>query len=570
MNNWDSPHWMPGPVGFPGAGHSMVITGGTVLVTDSSSTYFPASVTLNGGTLKITDTGRLFPGTDATTQVITVNTGAVLELDTWFKADSQSLGRLNQSAGRIVVNGGTIRMTGVTGYGRGVTVNSSGATLETTAGSDWLLNQLTDDVGWVYNGNPTLIFTGEGVGRFEKAISGAGSVLKRGPGKWTLARTSTYTGDTVVEQGILVLRRGSLNDTSTVSIASGAILSLRHYEGDVIGRLVLGGVTMAPGTYNRSTHPAYISGSGSLVIGGTNTTATPSLTWYYGGGGDAAIQQQLSNSMNYAVSQYNSYAYLHGSVRGEYNSGVPTAQAGYGGPITFGGSRNGRVAMHEMGHVFGVGTRGEWGANLSGGVWTGAKTARLIQQIDGPGAVIYSDGTHFWPYGLNYDNESSARNDICHVRIMETLVQDMGLYQGISTITTISDRALPTNSSTGPISFTIGDPGVAAGSLVVYAASSNPALVPTNRIVLSGTGANRTITVTPTPGLSGVALITLTVSGGRDAALTSFVLTVGNFVWSGGSGLWDTTSSNWNGGTAVWPAFGGNNDALFNRTGGVI
>jgi hypothetical protein len=71
VNNWNSPHWTPGPVGFPGAGHALVIDDGTVLVTDSSATYFPASVTLNGGTLKVVSTGHLFPGTDANTQVIT-------------------------------------------------------------------------------------------------------------------------------------------------------------------------------------------------------------------------------------------------------------------------------------------------------------------------------------------------------------------------------------------------------------------------------------------------------------------------------------------------------------------
>jgi autotransporter-associated beta strand protein len=570
VNNWNSPHWTPGPVGFPGAAHTMVINGGTVYVTDASATYFPASITLNGGALKVASTGRLFAGADANTQVITVNTGAVLELDTWFKADSQSLGRLNQSAGRIVVNGGTIRMTGVTGYGRGVTVNGGGATLETTADADWLLNQLTDDVPWTYNGNPTLVFAGTGIGRFEKAISGGGSVIKRGSGKWTLSRTSSYTGNTTVEEGILVLRRGSLNDASTVSIARGAILSLRHYEGDVIGGLVLDGVTIPPGIYSRSTHPAFISGSGSLVIGGTNTTSTPSLTWFYGGGGDAAIREQLTNSMNFCVNTYNAHAYLHGSIRAEYNAGVPTAQANFGGPITFGGSRNGRVAMHEMGHVFGVGTRGEWGANLSGGIWRGPQASRLIQQIDGPGAVINSDGTHFWPYGLNFDNEGGARNEICHVRMVEAFMQDMGLYQGISTISGIGDLNIPINSSTGPTSFTIGDPGVAATALVLHVASSNPALVPTNRIVIGGSGANRTINLTPLPNVAGVSLITMTVSGGRDAAIRTFALTVGNFTWIGGSGDWDTISPNWNSGTTAWPSLGGNNDAFFGSTPGVV
>ena len=78
--------------------------------------------------------------------------------------------------------------------------------------------------------------------------------------------------------------------------------------------------------------------------------------------------------------------------------------------------------MHEMGHVFGVGTRGEWGANLSGGIWRGPRGARLIQQIDGPGAVINSDGTHFWPYGLNFATAGGARNELCHVRMVAVFI----------------------------------------------------------------------------------------------------------------------------------------------------
>jgi autotransporter-associated beta strand protein len=548
----------------------MVLNGGSVLLAEAGN-YRPQTITISGGRLRIIGAGRLFPFTDATTRVITIHTNGTLELDSWFKADSQSLGRLMPDAGRLVLNGGTLRMNGVTGYGRGATVNSGGATLETGPEADWLLNQLTDDNAWVYNGNPTLIFTGPGIGRFEKTInSGTGSIIKRGVGKWTLSRTSTYSGDTVVEQGILVLRRGSLNDTSTVSVANGAVLSLRHYEGDVVGRLILGGVTMPSGTYSRATHPQFISGSGTLVIGGTNTTGNPSLSWFYGSGGDAGIQQILSNSMSFCVDTYNSYGYLHGNIRADYNAGVPTAQAGLGGPITFGGSRNGRTAMHEMGHVNGVGTHGNWGANLSGGIWQGASAARLIQQIDGPGAVINSDGTHFWPYGLNYDNEDSARNEICHVRMIEAFQQDMSTYQGISTITAMSDRNIPTNSSTGPLNVTIGDPGVAAGSLVLHATSSNPTLVPPGGIVIGGSGANRTVTVTPTPSLSGVAIIALTVSGGRDAAIETFALTVGGYTWNGGSGDWDTTSLNWNSGTAAWPAVGGNNDAFFGGTPGIV
>jgi len=53
-----------------------------------------------------------------------------------------------------------------------------------------------------------------------------------------------------------------------------------------------------------------------------------------------------------------------------------------------------------------------------------------VQQIhtfDGPGAVVNSDGTHFWPYGLNYDSEASTENNRRHVLMVAALRRDMGI-----------------------------------------------------------------------------------------------------------------------------------------------
>ncbi|HWB06435.1 MAG TPA: autotransporter-associated beta strand repeat-containing protein [Verrucomicrobiales bacterium] len=569
--DWKTAHWLPGGVAWPGEGHDMIINGGTAVVLDADGSYRPQNIVIgSGGTLRIPPGGALFTGADATTRVITVNSGGVLELATWFKADSQSLGRLVPNAGRLVVNGGTIRVTGITGYGRGVTVNAAGGTFEAAADADWLCSNLNDDTAWEYNGNPALVFTGAGTGRLDKVISGGCIVIKRGTGKWTLPRSNSYTGNTTVEAGILALRRATLSDTGTVSIASGATLSLRHTDGDVVGGLILGGTTMPAGTYSRGTHPAFISGSGSLIVGGPAVAGAEPMTWDYGGGGDAGIQATLTDSMNYAVDLYNLHGTFYVNRTANYNSGVPTAQAGFNGPITFGGSRNGRVALHEMGHTFGVGTHGNWGANLSGGVWTGERGARLIQQIDGPGTVINSDGTHFWPYGLNYDNESNGTSVIAHVRMVEAFWQDMGLSNGASTISKIGDVVLPENGNSGALAFTVGDPVVAAGSLVVRAASSNPVLVPASGIVIGGSGASRTVTVTPAAGQTGTAAINVSVSGGRDAVMESFRVTVGNFHWNGGSGVWDTFTPNWHGAATEWPAQGTTNDAYFGAPGGVV
>src|SRR2546426_3882 len=94
------------------------------------------------------------------------------------------------------------------------------------------------------------------------------------------------------------------------------------------------------------------------------------------------------------------------------------------------------------------------------------------------------------------------------------------------TISSIADQAINVNSSTGPLSFTVGDVGTPLGSLTVSRGSSNATLVPTNNIVFGGSGANRTVTVSPAAGQTGVATITVTVDGGQYSASTSFVVTV--------------------------------------------
>jgi len=96
------------------------------------------------------------------------------------------------------------------------------------------------------------------------------------------------------------------------------------------------------------------------------------------------------------------------------------------------------------------------------------------------------------------------------------------------TIANMIDRSTKVGVSTGPIGFTIGDAETAAASLTLTRASSNTTLVPLANVVLGGSGANRTVTVTPAAGLSGTATITVTVSDGALTSSDAFVLTVSN------------------------------------------
>ena len=78
----------------------------------------------------------------------------------------------------------------------------------------------------------------------------------------------------------------------------------------------------------------------------------------------------------------------------------------------------------------------------------------------------------------------------------------------------------------GAVPFTVGDTETAAGSLTVSGTSSNTTLVPNGNIVFGGSGANRTVTVTPAANQNGSANITVTVSDGSLSTPTSFQLTV--------------------------------------------
>ena len=103
------------------------------------------------------------------------------------------------------------------------------------------------------------------------------------------------------------------------------------------------------------------------------------------------------------------------------------------------------------------------------------------------------------------------------------------LLIGTSTGPVISDLTnltIQTNASTGPLAFVINDPDTALSNLVLTASSSNTNLVFTNNIVFGGSGTNRTVTVTPNAGQSGLATITITVSDGVGSASDTFVLTV--------------------------------------------
>src|SRR5262249_14418643 len=94
------------------------------------------------------------------------------------------------------------------------------------------------------------------------------------------------------------------------------------------------------------------------------------------------------------------------------------------------------------------------------------------------------------------------------------------------TVSDIPNQTISQGASTGPLAFTVGDAETPAASLTVSGSSSNPTLVPNANIVFGGSGANRTVTVTPATGRTSSATSTGTESDGSATASDTFVLAV--------------------------------------------
>jgi hypothetical protein len=160
--------------------------------------------------------------------------------------------------------------------------------------------------------------------------------------------------------------------------------------------------------------------------------AAATITWTLERAGNPTADQQaaytlITSAMNAAVARYNNLSDLGKSITVRYDTSVPTADGNLNGTIRFGANRSymtERTALHEIAHTIGVGTSSGWTSLGGSGTWTGAQATALVRQFDGSSAKLSTGGGHFWPYGLNYENEFSGTAADRHVRIVAAMVRD--------------------------------------------------------------------------------------------------------------------------------------------------
>lgn len=100
------------------------------------------------------------------------------------------------------------------------------------------------------------------------------------------------------------------------------------------------------------------------------------------------------------------------------------------------------------------------------------------------------------------------------------------------TITGLANQTLPQDTSTPVLTFQVGDADSGAANLTVTATSSDANLIPATGLVLGGSGANRTLQITPAAEALGMATITIRVvdPGGLAAQQAIGVTVNGVFV----------------------------------------
>lgn len=214
------------------------------------------------------------------TGVTTIN-GGVLEVDKLANGgQASSIGQASNTAGNLVINGATLRYTGgVASTDRGFQIGNSGATLD-ASGSGAIT--FTGSIGFQSTSGIATTLTLAGSNTANNTLGGVladnglaafSSLTKTGVGTWVLTDTHTYTGQTTIQQGKLVVN-GTLSASTVVEVQNGGILGGRGSVGTV---KVASGAAIAPGNSIGVLHAGntFFEGGGRYVFelnsGGTGT-----------------------------------------------------------------------------------------------------------------------------------------------------------------------------------------------------------------------------------------------------------------------------------------------------------
>ncbi len=286
--------------GANGYAGGTIVSGGVLSVSrDANLGQAATGVTLNGGTLRVSD-----PGYALTSRDLTVGAGnGALDLAGDFHLNGHLAGNgvlsklgsgtlfLEQSGsaftGNLALQAGTISAQAANALGapaitlaRGTTLalNNHDQTIKSIAGAgDVALGAATLRTG---SDNTSTTLAG--------AITGRGSLIKQGGGRFTLIGANHYSGGTTIEGGTLIAGYSQALGTGGLTVANGALMDFNGYDQtltslDDAGNIALGAAALAVGAGDGDSHFAgTLSGGGSLTKLGTGTLTLSGISSYTG------------------------------------------------------------------------------------------------------------------------------------------------------------------------------------------------------------------------------------------------------------------------------------------------
>ena len=178
----------------------------------------------------------------------------------------------NTYSGDTLISAGTLRLgNNLAIQNSALNVTGTGALTLEAGVTTPILGGLKGSNSLTLTNDVTSLTLNSGAGitnAFSGALGGGTNMalLKVGAGTQVFSGTNTYSGDTTISGGVLSLGSACLCDTSSVYVASGAALDLNFSGSDTIDSLYLNGNRMPIGIYGAATHPAFISGSGTLTV----------------------------------------------------------------------------------------------------------------------------------------------------------------------------------------------------------------------------------------------------------------------------------------------------------------
>lgn len=224
---------------------------------------------------------------------------------------------------------------------------------------------------------------------------------------------------------------------------------------------------------------------------------------------EADALARIDAAMAPAVALYNAHSDLVKELHVSYAPWVETADGSDNGSIRFGAGRQymtERTALHEIAHTVGIGTFWQFDQLCRGG-WTGVRGLALIRSWEGPGAGIGCGGSHFWPYGLNYEDEMSPGAAVRHVELTTAMVHDMVDPTTAPVVTTTTLPAARVGSAYAAVVDATGEP--------------RPTLTLTSGTLPDGLGFDpATGTISGTPTAAGTSTVTVTAANGVGSGAT--------------------------------------------------